>query len=557
MKLSKRVLSAALAAGLALSLSVPMTTATAVVPSDNATTVRNLNVRDQNGDGVINVACLGDSITAGNTNYNWPMYLQEYLNYLGTQDGNTYVVHNHGKGGAACHYVEEEVGDPNWGWSTVIDEDGDNKAYFYYDDKAYRTAFEYVPDVVLIQFGTNDAFGSYKSYMKEDYYNHLIKPFADQGAEIVMATPTYACNGLHDGTVNGEMHDFEVAMAEEFGYTLIDLNRLLWGMKEVFADGLHGNVTGYSMMAMYYYQYAFGGDYIALNMKAEPGTRVSIRNLANNRDYARTTDENGDATLCFTPGSYEFRTIAECTGYKKVEQNVSMSDTITVTYEQEIGGFNVALNGTGIQCDSATYEGNHNADSLNDADRTGGGYQPNEWKEGDWCGIELGDVYAANQVIIYWETPSYISTYQDGGYDVYFMQAGEWNLMTGLSVTRASYSGDIVADTIALDPAMEIEGVKIVFLNGTIGDHKYAPKMYELEVLADDPNPVDPEPLTIGDVDANGTVEAADLTVLARHVAGIEKLTTAKTLKAADFDGNGTVEAADLTALARKVADIA
>ena len=59
-----------------------------------------------------------------------------------------------------------------------------------------------------------------------------------------------------------------------------------------------------------------------------------------------------------------------------------------------------------------------------------------------------------------------------------------------------------------------------------------------------------------GDLDLDGDVDAEDLTILARHVAGIEELTDETALANADVDGNGEINAEDLTMHARFVAGI-
>ena len=59
-----------------------------------------------------------------------------------------------------------------------------------------------------------------------------------------------------------------------------------------------------------------------------------------------------------------------------------------------------------------------------------------------------------------------------------------------------------------------------------------------------------------GDVNGDNTVDAKDLTALARHVARIETITNATLLKNADVTREGGVTAADLTKLARYVARI-
>ncbi len=59
----------------------------------------------------------------------------------------------------------------------------------------------------------------------------------------------------------------------------------------------------------------------------------------------------------------------------------------------------------------------------------------------------------------------------------------------------------------------------------------------------------------LGDFDNSNEVDAADLTLLARHVAGIEHL-TGQALENADVDGDGDISAEDLTTHARYVAGI-
>lgn len=464
--------------------------ANAYAPQENGvgnTTLSGIEIKDVDGDGVIRVACVGDSITAGTSETNYPMYLQEYLNYLGSIDGKTYEVKNHGKGAAACHHVEEELGDPNWGWSTVTDADGDGKAYFYYDDIAY-TSLNYTPDVVIVQMGTNDALGSdWDSYFNDDYYNYLVKPFKDKGALVILSTPPYACNGMHDTNVNGSVHDKEVQLAWDLGLPIVDTNRLIYGWNEILADGLHGNLTGYTVMAQNFYKYIFGGETITATLKSEPNTRFTLVDTANNRSYCRVTDANGIATLEFLPGSYSFNVSAECTGFKSAKTTATMDSDKTITVELVEGGYNVAPNGTAFAGDAETYSAENTAASVIDGSRDTVGYQPKTWTEGDYVGVELKKAYEVNNVVVYWESAAYVSEFNDNGYEIWFKIGNEWKKMSAsdVTVTRAVYSGEIISDNIAVEPAMSIEGVKIVYRNGTITEHKYSPKMYELEILTD------------------------------------------------------------------------
>lgn len=74
----------------------------------------------------------------------------------------------------------------------------------------------------------------------------------------------------------------------------------------------------------------------------------------------------------------------------------------------------------------------------------------------------------------------------------------------------------------------------------------------------DPSEPTDPTPGTglKGDLDLDGDVDAFDLTLLARHVGGIEMLTDAEALKNADVNGDDTIDANDLTKHARFIGGI-
>ena len=62
--------------------------------------------------------------------------------------------------------------------------------------------------------------------------------------------------------------------------------------------------------------------------------------------------------------------------------------------------------------------------------------------------------------------------------------------------------------------------------------------------------------LLAGDVNLDGQVTAADLTVMARHVAKIELITEQDSLANAEVTGDSQLYAEDLTKLARHVAKI-
>lgn len=59
-----------------------------------------------------------------------------------------------------------------------------------------------------------------------------------------------------------------------------------------------------------------------------------------------------------------------------------------------------------------------------------------------------------------------------------------------------------------------------------------------------------------GDVDANGAIEAKDVTLVSKYVAGLTTTFTDTQIKAADVDGNSSIEAKDATLIAKYVAGL-
>lgn len=440
-----------------------------------------MEIKDQNGDGVIHIGCIGDSITAGNPGKCYPDYLQEYLNELSKIDGKTYVVHNNGKGGAGVGNEEEQVGDPNWGWSTVVDEDGDGKAYFYYDDIAYKTAFDYVHDVTIIQMGTNNwADGRLKEHFKEDYYNWLIKPFADMGSQIVISTAPYAYEDTYKDAINRTVHDEIVDLAAERNLPIIDMNRLTFGMDEIY-DGIHPFPAGYSMMALLFYEHIFGGQPSIVSVEAKAGSKVTFID-GQGRDYYRIVPESGKVDLYLSPAEVTYNVSVECDGILPVKETITVKGSMEYKPNQQEAA-NVALDGTTFDCGVEVYGGTNVAANVIDGDLTAGGYQPNAYKNGDYVGVEF-DKTGFTKINLYWETAAYISEFAKGGYDVEFKINGQWKKQSAsdIEVVRGTYTGDIVCDAITAKTDVEIEGVKITFRDGEITDHKFAPKLYELEV---------------------------------------------------------------------------
>ena len=230
-------------------------------------------------------------------------------------------------------------------------------------------------------------------------------------------------------------------------------------------------------------------------------------------------------------------------------------DVAITTPPRPVGYENIAPYADAEDCGAEPYDASHTSATVNDGDYTTGGYQPKSWNEGDWFALIFDGTYDVDQLVLFWETQDYMSSYDDHGFEIYFLVDGEWKVATGATAEREiRSSGEAKAvDTVSVT-AEAVDGVKIEFLNGTVSDHKYAPKLYEIEVYGIQAGAS--AEATLGDLDKNGEVTASDLTALARHVGGIETITDEVALKAADVDVTGDIAASDLTKLARFVGGI-
>ena len=346
--------------------------------------------KDVDGDGVIRVACVGDSITAGSEPITYPNYLQEYLDFLSQTDGVKYEVKNHGKGGAAVRDEPENVG-----------------KRFYYDDNLYKSSLTYTPDVVIVQMGTNDGafenLANADSYFKNDYYTYFIKPYVDKGCFLVLATPPHASNGIHDDGVNGKISALVRELAEEYHLPLIDVNKLTEGRDESFPDGLHGNTSGYSLLAQIYYNQIFGGELWHIKFKTEPHARIYFD------IHMATADENGDAALTMPDygASRNFALKITCADRKNITDTAIVNDDVTLTYPMKDGQHDVTGHAT------ATAESVY-ANGGNTPDKTLDGSLDTRWesnyRNNSWLLVDLGEVKEIGAVNIWWEG-AYASEY--------------------------------------------------------------------------------------------------------------------------------------------------
>ncbi len=163
-----------------------------------------------------------------------------------------------------------------------------------------------------------------------------------------------------------------------------------------------------------------------------------------------------------------------------------------------------------------------------------------------WVGYDFGKEISFEAVNLYWENGSRPN-------------AGQYTLQTSADgstwtdVTGATYLGlQNFVDAIVF-PEITTRYLRVNITGGSNG--KYYPKLFEMGVYTakEDVNYTEYRTM-YGDTDCDGVLKAADLTLMARHVAGIAPLTDRTALANASSNSAGTVLADDLTRLARKLA---
>lgn len=179
------------------------------------------------------IACIGDSITYGAGIWNrgknsYPARLNKLL-------GDKWDVANFGVNGA-----------------TLLKK-GDKS---YWDQREFRAALEYEPNVVVIKLGTNDT-KPHNWVHKHDFildYKDLISSFEKLPSNPVI----YICYPIpiHASIPTGletEMIPLIDVIANESNARLIDLHSALEGKSDHYWDGVHPNKKGAALIAQKVY----------------------------------------------------------------------------------------------------------------------------------------------------------------------------------------------------------------------------------------------------------------------------------------------------------------
>lgn len=437
-----------------------------------------VQAKDLDGDGVIRIACLGDSITQGGETDNWPAFLQEYLNFLSKSNGNTYEVKNYGKAGAAVKHVLE---DTDGNGDEVINEGGE---YFYYDDPKYVESLTYKADLVIVQHGANDGLGgerytntpapdesnagTLEEYFINDYTTYLIKPYVENGAKVVLATPTYASNGYVDRYVNGWISEAVRAMAKAYGMQCVDLNKITQPRNECFPDGIHGNAAGCKLMAQTYLNQVFGAELTTVTIKTAPNSTIEMG------IHMASSHTSGDASLYLVKGyedTEEMDLKITCVNHKPYEGKIKVTETSTLEYPLTPGNYNIAVGKTVTASSTQVNDDGTSAPPEGAVDGDLSTRWESQYSDGQWFMVDLGKDYKVCGVAIYWEG-AYASNYtlhvsNDG---VNFTEVADVNITKeGLELTSFD----------------EIDARYVKVQAVTRANTKFGVSFYEFEVLTD------------------------------------------------------------------------
>lgn len=182
----------------------------------------------------IRIACVGDSITEGSGIRD--AKINGYPAQLGKLLGQKYDVRNFG--------IRMRV---------VM-----KKQYpSYWKSEEFKAAKAFLPNVVIIMLGTNDAKDVYWKGGKRDFipdYEALIKVFQNLKSKpkvyVCFPPPIFPEKyGITDTRIKTEIIPMIKQIAKNAGVKAIDMYKALKGKGEMFPDKIHPNIEGAAVMA--------------------------------------------------------------------------------------------------------------------------------------------------------------------------------------------------------------------------------------------------------------------------------------------------------------------
>ncbi len=181
----------------------------------------------------IRVACIGNSITYGSGIKNRDT--DSYPAVLGQLLGDKYQVRNFGLSGR-----------------TLLNK-GDRP---YMNEKTFKVALNYQPNVVVIKLGTNDTKPQnwkFQSEFKQDL-SAMVDSFQALSSKprIFLCYPATAFSvtwGINDSIIVNGVMPYVKAVSKEKKLKIIDLHKVTIGKSELFPDKIHPNAEGARILA--------------------------------------------------------------------------------------------------------------------------------------------------------------------------------------------------------------------------------------------------------------------------------------------------------------------
>lgn len=187
----------------------------------------------------IRVTCAGDSITYGSGVLK-SREIDSYPSQLQTRLGTSYLVTNYG--------LRNATASPN----------GDLP---YLDSDEYRGSLNSDPDIVVLMLGTNDAkYNNWDQHSYETGLETLVKSYQNLPSKpIVYLMRCPYCypiseSGEMEYNINAKTVYFKLGpsidtVAEKTGVDVIDLYTVTQNKEDLYTDGVHFNVEGYSVIS--------------------------------------------------------------------------------------------------------------------------------------------------------------------------------------------------------------------------------------------------------------------------------------------------------------------
>lgn len=182
------------------------------------------------------VACIGNSITYGARQFLNDREKECYPALLGNMLGEGFEVENFGRSG------------------TTLLKNGNSP---YWDTPEYSNAKAFLPNIVIVKFGTNDSRSINWPYHGSEFESDLTDFVFELRSlstrpRVFLCTPAIAYSnsiGADDGVITSEIIPAIQRVAAAQNLTVIDLHTALQGYQELFPDGIHPGLEGNKIIA--------------------------------------------------------------------------------------------------------------------------------------------------------------------------------------------------------------------------------------------------------------------------------------------------------------------